>query len=406
MYDNDDHNIFENEDVTIINPPREKAAKSFDGDIFSKKPLGEPARGRGYSEAYLTRRFVVIMMIITMIVSSALSAFIATRVASSSHANKNLTYGTLEKATGSKLTVAQIIAKNENSVVEISTKSSATNMLGRTVISQGAGSGVIVREDGYIATNNHVIDGASSIVVKLHNGQEYSATLIGTDPDNDIAVIKIAAEGLNVAVIGDSAALNVGDLTIAIGNPLGSLGGTATTGIVSALERRLVIDNRTLTLIQTDAAINPGNSGGGLFNGAGELIGIVVAKSSGTGIEGLGFAIPINTAADIIDELITRGRISTKPVIGITVTDVSSDQAEASGVKTPGTYITEVTSAEADAAGLKAGDRVVSIDGKKITSSSDLIARVREHKIGDGIELVIDRDGKEITVQTKLIPSN
>lgn len=405
MYDDNNH-ILDNEEVTIIHPDQEKATQSYDEDLFTTTPVTTPAQAKARSEAYITKRFVVIMMVITMVLSSVLSAFIAVKLSANNHTYKNLTSSTLEKATGSKLTVADIVAKNENAVVEISTKATSTNMMGRTVISQGAGSGVIVREDGYIATNNHVIDGASNITVTLHNGKEYSATLIGTDADNDVAVIKISESGLTTATIGDSAALKVGDLTVAIGNPLGTLGGTATTGIVSALERRLTIDNSTLTLIQTDAAINPGNSGGGLFNGAGELIGIVVAKSSGTGIEGLGFAIPSNIAAEIIDELISNGKVSSKPIIGITIQELSDEQAQSSNLNGGGVYITQITSAEAEQAGLKVGDKIISIEGKKFSNASDFIARVKEHKVGDVIELVVERDGREYILKTKLIASN
>ena len=166
---------------------------------------------------------------------------------------------------------------------------------------------MVYSEDGYIVTNNHVIEGASNIKVTLHDGTEYPATLVAADSLTDVAVIKIDATDLPAVKFGDMDDLNVGDAVVAIGNPLGTLSGTATEGIVSALEREITIDGKQMTLIQTSASINPGNSGGGMFDGSGQLIGIVVAKSSGTGIEGLGFAIPVNTVSKAVDNIMNGG---------------------------------------------------------------------------------------------------
>lgn len=400
--------ILDNDEVAIIysepKPKRKEFATSGDiaGSGYDNQYV-RPKKQPSASGNYVTKKFFVFALIIAMIISSGLGAFVAIKVSSQPHTYKNLSSNSLDNATGSKLTISQIIDKNENSVVEITTKSTQSGW-GATQVSEGAGSGVIVKENGYIVTNNHVIEGATSISVRLHNGKSHTATVVGADPVNDIAVIKIAADKLDAVTIGDSAALNVGDMTVAIGNPLGQLGGTATAGIVSALERTLTIDGATMTLLQTDAAINPGNSGGGLFGGNGDLVGIVVAKSSGTGIEGLGFAIPINSVADEIDEIITDGKVSSKPVIGIQITDVGEEQAKSLN-KNPGVYIIEVTSEEAKSAGLEANDRLVSINGKEINGSKDFIAQVRKLKIGDTVTLVIERDGKELTIKTKLIAS-
>ena len=201
-----------------------------------------------------------------------------------------------------EMTIAQVIERVADTVVEITTVGSAYDvLLGQAVGS--AGSGVIISENGYIITNHHVIDGAATITVRLTNGHEYKAGVVGSDADNDIALLKIKATGLPAAVLGSSKDIVVGQEVVAIGNPLGTLGGTVTNGIISAIDSTIEIDGHSMTLLQTNAAINPGNSGGGLFNLSGELIGIVNAKQSDLGIEGLGFAIPIDMAWNTVQEI-------------------------------------------------------------------------------------------------------
>ncbi|MDR0570064.1 MAG: trypsin-like peptidase domain-containing protein, partial [Clostridiales Family XIII bacterium] len=222
--------------------------------------------------------------------------------------------------------VAETAALVKNSVVEISTETAQTfGRLGQ-YISQGAGSGVVITADGYIVTNYHVIKDARAINVKLADGKDYPASVKGSDAKTDLAVIKINQNGLTPAVQGNSAVLKVGDPAIAVGNPLGELGGTVTAGIISALDREIQIDDETFSLLQTDAAINPGNSGGGLFNMSGELVGVVNAKSSGTEIEGLGFAIPINTAKPVISDLIAYGYVRGRIDTGLTLVDVQNSR--------------------------------------------------------------------------------
>ena len=190
--------------------------------------------------------------------------------------------------------------------------------------SSGAGSGVIISEDGYIVTNNHVVANAVKITVALSDGTEYEATLIGTDDITDIALLKIEASGLTYAVIGDSAALRIGETANVIGNPLGRLSGTLTVGVISGLDRAITMsDGTTMNLIQMDAAVNPGNSGGGVFNSAGELVGVTVAKTSATEVEGLGFAIPVNDVLPILDELMAHGYVSGRPALGINAITIS-----------------------------------------------------------------------------------
>ncbi|MCR5482109.1 MAG: trypsin-like peptidase domain-containing protein, partial [Clostridia bacterium] len=209
----------------------------------------------------------------------------------------------LATATKSDLSIQEVIALAANSVVEITTEQVVNDSWMQQYVSEGAGSGVIISADGYIVTNNHVISGASKISVKLKNGKTYDAEVVGADTQTDVAVIKINESKLTAAVFGDSDKLQVGDLAVAIGNPLGQLGGTATEGIISALDRTLTIEGRQMTLLQTSASVNPGNSGGGLFNGKGQLIGMVVAKSAGSNVEGLGFAIPVNNVKTVANQL-------------------------------------------------------------------------------------------------------
>jgi len=276
----------------------------YDPDRFQRSKAKKKKEPR-----YITRRAFVLSMIFCMILTSVLTIggyTLASQWGIGSTTKRiSATNYTLEKATGSEKTIEEIVAMNENAVVEIRTESVSLDIWMQNYVTEGAGSGVIVDTKGYILTCNHVVEGSNKITITLKDGTELNAKIVGTDPDNDLAVLKVNAANLVAATYGNSKDLSVGDLVVAIGNPLGELGGTASQGIVSALDRELTVDNKNLTLLQTDASINPGNSGGGLFDQYGHLIGIVVAKSSGSDIEGLGFAIPINTAAEIAKALHT-----------------------------------------------------------------------------------------------------
>ena len=256
------------------------AAPTYDAPAHAAPPAPKaPKAKKPAQKKYVTRGGLIACMLITMLVSSLLGAFaglyfLGSTYGSPARDDSKLSQLNLSDATGSELTVGEIIEKNENSVVEIVVEGTTEGMWGQLQLMQGAGSGVVIRKDGYIATNYHVIEGANKVQVTMHNGDSYNAKIVGSDRENDIAVIKVDAKDLTPVEIGDSSKVKVGDLAVAIGNPLGQLGGTATSGIVSALDRNLVIEGMTLTLMQTDAAINGGNSGGGLFNGRGELIGI------------------------------------------------------------------------------------------------------------------------------------
>ncbi|MCX7614946.1 MAG: trypsin-like peptidase domain-containing protein [Clostridiales bacterium] len=307
-------------------------------------------------------------------------------------------------SSGGSLSTPEIAALTANSVVEITTEVVATSNYMGQYITQGAGSGVIITKDGYIVTNNHVVSGANKINVRLKNGTTYSATLVGTDAKTDIAVVKIKATGLQPAVLGDSSKLKVGELAVAIGNPLGQLGGTVTDGIISALDREIDIGDVTMNLLQTNAAINPGNSGGGLFNGEGELIGIVNAKSSGSGIEGLGFAIPINDVKQVIQDLIKYGYVQGRIDLGITFVDISNTRtALMYGLQETGLYVKSVSNgSSAQYAGFQPGDLIVSFNGVKISSMADLNKAIDKCKVGQTVRVVVKSDYQTKTLSLKL----
>ncbi len=313
----------------------------------------------------------------------------------------------LENIPVTSINIPSVAALTQNSVVEIRTESVTNSLFLRQFVTEGAGSGVIISEDGYIVTNNHVIQGAQAITVALHDGTSYEAQLIATDSKMDIGVIKIEASGLTPAILGDSDSLSVGEPVVAVGNPLGQLGGTVTDGIVSALDREIILNNERRNLLQTNTAINPGNSGGGLFNADGELIGIVVAKSSGEDVEGLGFAIPINDAKPIIEDLIAQGYVGGRVSLGVTALDLTSPQLAAQyGYKTPGVYVQSVIeNSSAAAGGLQPGDCFVSINGTAIEAISDITTILNDSSVGDQLEVTVKRDGKivelTITLQEK-----
>ena len=292
------------------------------------------------------------------------------------------------------------------SVVEITTEQMVTTSYGfwggQQIVS-GAGSGVIFTADGYIITNAHVVEGAQQITVKLNDGTTYNATLIGSDSQSDIAVIKIEATGLTPAVLGDSDTIAIGETAIAVGNP-SNLGVTSTDGIISALNRSVTVEGNTMNLIQTSAAISPGNSGGGLFNSKGELIGIVNAKNADENAEGLGFAIPINTAKAVAQDLIENGYVTGRPVLGITVVSITDAQtAMQYGVSTLGAYVQSVTEGSGAAnAGMKVGDRIVSVGTKTVTTATDVTNALQDYAAGDTVQVQVDRNGELITLNVVL----
>lgn len=371
--------------------------------IREVKELPNEQSPRNQGAAFVTRKALVLSLIATMLLSTLFGAGLALLINRKSErsAYHHLSNHSLENSTGSELTIEEIVRKNGNAAVEINTTVKRGNPYDSGALKEGAGSGVLIRKDGYVLTNHHVIEGASTITVTLHDGTEHPAQIVGYDEQNDVAVLKIDGDNFAAATIGKSKGLAVGDLAVVIGNPLGKLGGTVTAGIISALDRKIQLEGRTLTLLQTDAAINAGNSGGGLFNAKGELVGIVVAKGSGTGIEGLGFVIPIDTAAPIADDIIANGTITGRPAAGISIHDLSEEQAKADK-KTAGVYIAEVRGSNAKKAGFKKGDRIKEFEGEKITTSGGLIELIQKHEIGDEVSFKVERNGKDVTIKVKL----
>ena len=368
----------------------------------------------------LTRKSLALLIALCVVVS-ALFGFGGSYLANALNGGNSVSSKTasvskngykLEDATGSKMTVQEVTNKTKDSVVEIKTESVSADAWMQQYVTEGAGSGVVMTADGYIMTNNHVIDGASKITVTTSDDKEYEAKLVGTDSITDIAVLKISAKNLTPATYGNSDQLAVGDMAVAIGNPLGELGGTVSAGIISALDRELAIDGKTMTLLQTDASINPGNSGGGLFNGDGQLIGIVVAKSSGSNVEGLGFAIPINKAADVAQQLMDKGYVSDQPSTGMSYAESSqgngaaqffgNNQDSQSQSSSAAVYIQEVTGTNAKKAGFQSGDLVYAVDGTKITSFNTLSSIVTSHKVGDKLTYTIVRGNQTKEIKLTL----
>lgn len=320
--------------------------------------------------------------------------------------------GTAVSSSG--MTTSQVSEMVSPSVVVITTEQvvySQWSWYGQNQVESGAGSGVIISSDGYILTCAHVVSGASQITVTIGD-TDYTATVVGKDDTSDVAVLKIDATGLTPATVGDSDSLSVGDSVLAVGNPLGQLGGTVTSGIVSALNRSVTIrgtsSTNTMSLIQMDASVSPGNSGGGLFNMNGELIGLVNAKSSSSDAEGLGFAIPINDAIQVAQDLLENGYVSGRPYMGITYIAVTDAQTAAQfNVNAYGVYVVDVVQGgPADKAGLKVGDRIVSIDGTEIAQKDDLGTLMQQHTAGDTLSITVARDGQMQTVSLTLGEKN
>ncbi len=306
---------------------------------------------------------------------------------------------------GTAMSVQQIASVVSPSVVAITTEqmSGSQTWFGGYYVQSGAGSGVIISQDGYILTCAHVVSGATSIKVQLDSGDTYDATIVGSDSTSDIAVIKIEATGLTPAVIGDSDALAVGETVVAVGNPLGTLSNSVTDGIISALNREVTVEDNDMTLMQTSASISPGNSGGGLFNANGELIGIVNAKSSYSEAEGIGFAIPINSAMSIAQELIQNGSVA-RPALGVKIYDVKdAATAQQLGVSNTGVYVVELTAGGgAEAAGVQVGDRIIAVDDTAVSSTNDIKSYLKDKNVGDTVNLQVERDGKVQTLAVTL----
>ncbi len=304
----------------------------------------------------------------------------------------------VEIQTGKLMTPAEVYAANVNSTVGITT-SVTTNFWGYQSTSAASGSGFIISDDGYILTNFHVIESSNSITVSLYNGENYDAKLIGYDESNDIAVLKVDAEGLVPVVLGNSDNLNVGDSVVAIGNPLGELTFSLTVGTISAKDREVTLSSSvTMNLLQTDCAINSGNSGGALFNLYGEVIGVTNAKYSSSSrseasIDNIGFAIPLNSIRTIVESIIEKGYIS-KPYVGITVLDVS-EEVQQYGIPAGAAVQAVAENSPAQLAGLRRGDVITAVNGTRMTSN-ELVDFVRSCQAGDVLALSVYRQGQTL----------
>lgn len=304
------------------------------------------------------------------------------------------------------LTASQVYAQNVNTVVAISNSSITTNIYGQTTQTASSGSGFILTEDGYVVTNYHVVEGATTLTVITSDETEYAAKLVGYDESNDVAVLKIEAEGLPYVTLGSSDNLVVGDQVVAIGNPLGELTSTLTAGYVSAINRDVTTESAIINMIQTDAAINPGNSGGPLFNMKGEVIGITTAKysgttSSGASIEGIGFAIPIDDVITLIDDLINYGYV-TGAYLGVMVSNMDESNAQMYGLPM-GAYVQSATEGYcAAAAGVQPKDIIVALGDIEVTGVTDLTRALRKFSAGDTTTLTVYRGGQELTLTVTL----
>lgn len=307
--------------------------------------------------------------------------------------NNNSTEGATQTIqTGPELSTVDISKKVGPAVVGITSQiQSAMSIFGTTTTSEGSGSGIIISNDGYVVTNNHVIDGASKVTVTLNTGSEYEAKVIGKDEKTDLAVIKIDPdETLTVAELGDSTKIQVGEKAVAIGNPLGmEFFGSTTQGIISAVNRTISVENRTMNVIQTDAAINAGNSGGALVNGYGQVIGINTVKISSSTVEGMGFAIPISEATPIISDLMQYGYVKGRPVIGISSREVTEYMSARQGWPI-GVQVMQVQpDSGAAVAGLEQGDIIIKADDKEVKNVDELNKIKDSHKPGEFLSLEV-----------------
>ncbi len=302
-----------------------------------------------------------------------------------------------------QLTMQEVYAANVDSVVSINVSTKTTNVFGQTTESAASGSGFFITKDGYILTNYHVIDGATSVKVTTYDGTSYDAVVVGGDEDYDIAVIKVQGTDFQPVVLGDSGTLQIGESVAAVGNPLGELTFSMSAGIVSCVNRAINVDGKPFNMIQVDCSINPGNSGGPLFNSYGEVVGIVSAKYSSysnTTVEGIGFAIPINDVISMVEDIMTNGYVTNKPYLGISAGTLTSTMAQQYRYSiSEGVFVYSVEDGSAAAkAGLKMGDVITRIGDKTITSYEDLVAAKKSYSAGDTATFTIYRQGSTMTV--------
>ena len=407
----DENNLYH---FSYRDPNAGSHAESADGSIV--EPAADPVVTNTPAQPKKHHRGIgrVVALILSCAVISAACGFggaILAQNGSSTgkttvqQSNRTATTVNVKKVDGQTLmSPAEVYASTVNSVVSINCSAVSTNIFGQQTESASSGSGFIYTADGYIVTNQHVVANASSINVTLYNGDTYPATLVGSDSDYDVAVLKIDAKDLPAVTLGNSTDVNVGDNVMAIGNPLGELTFSMSSGIVSCVNRAINVEGTPFNMIQVDASINPGNSGGPLMNLYGEVVGIVSAKYSSyadTTVEGLGFAIPINDVQSIISDIMENGSVTDKAYMAITAGTMTQQMAAQYKINaTEGVFVYSVEDGGAgDKAGLKLGDVITKLNDTQITSMEDLSAAKKGFKAGDTVTLTVLRDGQEITTQ-------
>lgn len=403
-------NVFTNQYSENVNPYRE-----FSNPYKVHNPYEINNKKEKAPKAKISKGFVALIIVICIVFSATfgfLGAFLANNISQGGSNSPMIVHEISPDTEKAPNTVdksdAQITKEVADSVVEVTTEIMTTNKFYGQYTTEGAGSGVIISSEdneSYILTNNHVIENASSISVTTRDGKNYDAQLIGYDSKLDIALLKVNVGNLKCAVFGDSSKIVVGDKAVAIGNPLGSLGGSVTSGIISALDRNIELDGEVHSLMQTDAAINPGNSGGGLFNGQGELIGIVVAKSTGEAVECLGFAIPTNDIEPVLSDLKQYGYVRGRGDIGFEAVDVSNNlyAMYQFGGQEPGVYVASVSSGSSAAkAGVQPGYRIVSVNGKEVSDTSEFKKAIEGLGAGEEVKFVFAVGDKKTNITYKL----
>ncbi|MCL1803969.1 MAG: trypsin-like peptidase domain-containing protein [Eubacteriaceae bacterium] len=359
-----------------------------------------------------SNKAIVAVCLVASIVSGFLGGTFGRKPGAVSSSKPPVIYEAVDNTEYSSITdtytnsIVDVVNRCADSVVEITTEVPVRGTVIEQYIVEGGGSGVVLTEDGYILTNEHVLQNPNhKITVTLRNGESYDAKVVASDYITDVMVLKIEPKSRLVPVVfGDSDQLTVGEKAIVIGNPLGQLGGTVTDGIISALDREIRIEGRPMRLLQTNAAINPGNSGGGLFNTVGQLVGLVNAKYSGSsGIEGLGFAIPSNVVKETAAELINSGYVL-RPTIGVELADILDyRRAMYANVQELGCYVRSVKEdSGAQEAGVMEGDRLVSLNGNAISEYADVAAFLMGTEIGQTIDVVVSRGGREVALKVTL----
>jgi len=349
------------------------------------------------------KKIIGLLLVLVLIAGSTLGfvtgTYLAGRSGETGNTQQNAGY-VIDK------TVSPVVPISEKvlpSIVAIKVKATVTTFFGSQMESQGTGSGIIYDSQGHIVTNNHVVENASDLVVVLNDGTELPAQVVGRDALSDLAVVKVDGKDLQAAEFGDSSKLQVGELAVALGSPMGTdFAGSVTAGIISGLNRQVSVGEKTMQLIQTDAAINPGNSGGALVNSQGQVIGINTVKLAESAVEGMGFAIPVNEAKPIIEQLISDKKVI-RPSLGITGSTITEEDASTYGIP-QGVYVHDVSAyGAAERAGLKQGDIITAMDGKKILTIDELVEAISGHKVGDIVTVTVtDQFNKTKDIEVKL----